>query len=716
MTLLLSALVSLLLVGVFVQLAKRFGLGKSVRRDGPSSHLAKEGTPTMGGVAFLTAAVAVWLLADLKTTDGLSLVLLTLAAGLLGLYDDLLALRRKRQTAAGEDASPGLLARYRLIGQGLVALLFSIYAVQAGRALFGPDILDVLGFTFIIMGSINAVNFSDGLDGLAAGMVAIMLLPFLGVPFVSALVGSLLGFLWYNGKPARVFMGGVGSEALGAALAGTAILAGWGVVSSAVGPRACFRSAVRYDSSRLFSRHRRQTFFQNEPAPPPLRTQWLVGRASRHALLARHRGVRRPRLGPKGWNSMRALVYGLGRSGLAVSRLLARQGHGFVAFDNRLADADRTEVERLGGEVTQRPLDENVDICIAAPGVPYDHADLVGLRTGGLETVGEVEWVYRTVDAPIVGITGTAGKTSATRLLADVLQGAGVDAVAGGNIDPALAEVAAPGRTLVTELSSFQLERCPTLKPRVAVVLNLGVDHLDRHGSVAAYHEAKRAVTRNQTAADLLVYNADDPVLREWAAQSEARTSGFSLTDTAAACLKKDALCLHGEKLLETAELYLQGRHQWGNALAVALAAIELGVNRHKIADGLKNFQGVPGRYALAGTVGGVGFVEDSIATRTLAVRAALEATPEPVVWIVGGVDKGADLADLLPLVRQKVKARRGHRRSWAGVYRGGCRSDRRGRLPTGRGRGGPGVRLPARGSSFCAQTTGAQVLCCWLP
>ncbi|CAN5908395.1 phospho-N-acetylmuramoyl-pentapeptide-transferase [soil metagenome] len=227
MTLVLSALVSLLLVGVFVQLAGRFNLGKSVRRDGPSSHLVKEGTPTMGGVAFLTATVAVWLLTDLKTTDGLSLVLLTLAAALLGLYDDLLALRRKRQAAAGEDASTGLLARYRLAGQALVALLFSIYAVQAGHALFGPDLLDVLGFTFVIMGSINAVNFSDGLDGLAAGMVAIMLLPFLGVPFVSALVGSLLGFLWYNSKPARTFMGGVGSEALGAALAGTAILAGW---------------------------------------------------------------------------------------------------------------------------------------------------------------------------------------------------------------------------------------------------------------------------------------------------------------------------------------------------------------------------------------------------------------------------------------------------------------------------------------------------------
>ena len=227
MTLLLSALVSLLLVGVFVQLARRWGLGKSVRLDGPSSHLAKEGTPTMGGIAFLTAAVVVWLLTDLKTTNGSALVLLTLAAGLIGLYDDLLALRRKRRAAAGEDASTGLLARYRLVGQGVIALLFSIYAVQQGHTLFGPDLLDVLGFTFIIMGSINAVNFSDGLDGLAAGMVAIMLLPFLTLPFVNALVGALLGFLWYNGKPARVFMGGVGAEALGAALAGTAILAGW---------------------------------------------------------------------------------------------------------------------------------------------------------------------------------------------------------------------------------------------------------------------------------------------------------------------------------------------------------------------------------------------------------------------------------------------------------------------------------------------------------
>lgn len=354
-------------------------------------------------------------------------------------------------------------------------------------------------------------------------------------------------------------------------------------------------------------------------------------------------------------DNFRVLVYGLGRSGLAISKLLTRQGHELVAFDDRLTEADSAAVEALGGELTRTPLSEAVDLCIAAPGVPYDNEDLAALRKRGLETIGEVEWVYRTIDAPIVGITGTAGKTSVTRWLADLLQGAGLNAVAGGNIDPALAEVAAAERILVTELSSFQLERCPTLKPRVALLLNLGVDHLDRHGSVVAYHEAKRAITRNQTADDLLIYNSDDPVLKAWAAQSVARTQSFSLTEEATACLNSDILYLHGEPLLETSDLALTGRHQWSNALAVALAASELGVGREMIVAGLKTFKGMPGRYAPAGTLGNIHFIEDSIATRTLAVQAALEATPEPVVWLVGGVDKGADLQDLLPLVQQKV-------------------------------------------------------------
>jgi phospho-N-acetylmuramoyl-pentapeptide-transferase len=218
-----AALLSFFLVGMFVQFAKRFGWGKSVRRDGPQSHLAKEGTPTMGGVAFLIAGVLVWRLTSQPSSDELALVGLIVLASILGWYDDIISLRRKR--AGQKDASTGLLARYRLLLQGLFALLFALYVVSTGRSLMGVAWLDVLAYTFVIVGSINAINFSDGLDGLAAGMSAIMFLLFMHVPIVVCLVGALCGFLWYNAKPARVFMGGVGSEGLGAALAGTAILA-----------------------------------------------------------------------------------------------------------------------------------------------------------------------------------------------------------------------------------------------------------------------------------------------------------------------------------------------------------------------------------------------------------------------------------------------------------------------------------------------------------
>ena len=222
-----SALLSLVFVGIFVQLAKRYGWGKSVRRDGPASHFAKEGTPTMGGVAFLFAAIVSWLLVGGYTPATVAVVLLTVGAGLLGWADDIASLRRKRQMASGRDASTGLLARYRILVQTVLGLAFAIFVVQQGYTLFGRFWLDIPAFAFVIVGSINAINFSDGLDGLAAGLMVILLLPFLGSSYALCLLGALLGFLWYNAQPARVFMGGVGSEALGAALGGFAIIGGW---------------------------------------------------------------------------------------------------------------------------------------------------------------------------------------------------------------------------------------------------------------------------------------------------------------------------------------------------------------------------------------------------------------------------------------------------------------------------------------------------------
>lgn len=223
---LLGALLGLLFTGTFIQVAKRLNWGKSIRSAGPESHLSKAGTPTMGGAAFLLAAALAWLLLSRDLAADLPVVLLVMATALLGLLDDALALQRKRAVALGLEVGTGLLARYRLLGQGVIALAFSVWAANQGHALFGTAWLDVPAYTLIIMGAVNALNFTDGLDGMAAGVAAIILVFFLASPFAGALLGALLGYLWFNAHPARVFMGGVGSEALGAALAGLAIVQG----------------------------------------------------------------------------------------------------------------------------------------------------------------------------------------------------------------------------------------------------------------------------------------------------------------------------------------------------------------------------------------------------------------------------------------------------------------------------------------------------------
>ena len=226
-----AALLGLLATGVFVQLAHRWGWGKVVRDDGPASHRVKGGTPTMGGIAFVTVTLAIAWSVGPRGGDLVAISLLFAASALLGLGDDTVALTRKRARHRGEDsasvgAATGLFARWRLLGQATFALAFGAYAVQAGHGPLGVAWLDVAFLAFVVVGSVNAFNFTDGLDGLAAGVTAIILLLFLGSPLAAALLGALLGFLWYNAHPARVFMGGAGSEALGAAVAGLAILGG----------------------------------------------------------------------------------------------------------------------------------------------------------------------------------------------------------------------------------------------------------------------------------------------------------------------------------------------------------------------------------------------------------------------------------------------------------------------------------------------------------
>lgn len=211
-TLAAALLLSWFLVGLWITLMQSLRLGKQVRADGPQSHLAKMGTPSMGGVAFLLAAGVVYGLSGGDKWAGLWLLVLGMA--LLGLADDL----------AGSLRRP-LRAREKLVVQALMSLIFAVWAAR--QVQYAPyPVLDVLIFTLVVIAACNAFNFTDGVDGLLASVTTVILLPFVGLPIAQAMVGALLGFLWHNAPKATVFMGDTGSMALGALTAGLFILEG----------------------------------------------------------------------------------------------------------------------------------------------------------------------------------------------------------------------------------------------------------------------------------------------------------------------------------------------------------------------------------------------------------------------------------------------------------------------------------------------------------
>lgn len=348
------------------------------------------------------------------------------------------------------------------------------------------------------------------------------------------------------------------------------------------------------------------------------------------------------------------LVYGLGRSGRGAARFLAAQGEQAHWLDARPQPEDLTLMEQLGfqrGGVA-RPY----RTAIAAPGVPIDHPDLLALQANGAEIIGEVALAARMrPEVTLVGVTGTAGKGGTTTLTAQLLRAAGVDALEGGNIDPPLLDIVDRCEVAVVELSSFQLERTAGTRFPVAVITNLGVDHLDRHLTVPEYHAAKLHIMDGQQPGDVLVL----PPL-------EALAGGHL------AALRKYAGARHfvpgqitlagGTPVLDASELPT-GIHP-ANAAAAVLAAEatlhHLGRTQPDLvgtlAQGLRQAQPIRGRFEEVGRLGGIRLIEDSIATRTIAVRSALEQAPAPVVWLVGGRDKGAELAPLRGAAQGRVR------------------------------------------------------------
>lgn len=362
------------------------------------------------------------------------------------------------------------------------------------------------------------------------------------------------------------------------------------------------------------------------------------------------------------------VVLGAGESGVAAALLLKARGIPVFVSDRGLPSAYfLAELEQAGipyeagGHSRSRIL--AAAEVVKSPGIPDELPLISQLDAAGIPVISDIELAGRYSKAHVVGITGSNGKTTTTLWLQHVLQSAGVDAVLAGNVG------VSPCRTLlqrdpavfVTELSSFQLDRMYRYRVNTAVITNITPDHLDRyHHRFEEYVAAKYRILQNQTGEDAYLWCSDDAVLRAANEQfsTAARSLPFGSEDTTPGRVEGNELVVENNGLvlrLPLAQLPLKGKHNLYNAMAVALAALELKVPAAQVVGGLTSFKGVPHRLEDCGEVDGVRYINDSKATNVNSVWYALESMTRPVVWIAGGTDKGNDYAELKELVAAKV-------------------------------------------------------------
>lgn len=332
---------------------------------------------------------------------------------------------------------------------------------------------------------------------------------------------------------------------------------------------------------------------------------------------------------------MRTLVIGGAVSGSAAARLATRLGYRVTVYDADPAVCQSMLAEGFStiGGAWSSDLLTGFELVIVSPGVPERAAPVTDTLEAGLPLWSELEFAARHIDAPLIAITGTNGKTTVTSLVSAMLREAGMRAIGAGNIGTALSD-AAGGRwdAVAVEASSFQLRFIDSFHPRVAVVLNLAPDHLDWHGSVAAYAQAKARIFENQTPDDLLVYDREDDGASRLVRGAAARKAAISFRDGL------EGLSLSIEELPVRDPVFLT------DLLAAAAAAGELGVPIEAVQSAARGFQPAPHRRTRIGIWDDVQWVDDSKATNPHAAVASCRAYPS-VVLIAGGRNKGLDLS-----------------------------------------------------------------------
>ena len=363
---------------------------------------------------------------------------------------------------------------------------------------------------------------------------------------------------------------------------------------------------------------------------------------------------------------VRVVVVGLGRTGCSVARHLLERGARVAVTDSRAEPPELSTLLALGCEVVVRPggfdsaLLAQADLVVVSPGVPTNGPFFDAARARGLSIVGDIELFARAARAPVVGITGTNGKSTVTTLLAQMAARSGLRIRAGGNLGPPALDLLEDAAQLyVLELSSFQLQTTSSLALAAAAVLNVTPDHLDRYTDLRAYAAAKARIFAR---CDVAVINLDDPLVAAMAVRGQ-RTLSFSLRATVGAdyaLMQRDGgnwwLMQHGEALLALAELPLRGLHNAANALAALALAEALALPRAGCLEALRAFAGLPHRTQWLGEIGGVHYVNDSKGTNVGATLAAVAGMQGPLILIAGGDGKAQDFTPLRAAFAGKVR------------------------------------------------------------
>lgn len=366
------------------------------------------------------------------------------------------------------------------------------------------------------------------------------------------------------------------------------------------------------------------------------------------------------------------VVLGAQESGVGAALLAKKLGLPvFVSDAGDIPEPFRKRLEAAGidfeqgGHTVSKVL--AADEVVKSPGIPASASIVRAVRDKGVPMIAEVEFAARHVQAPIVGITGSNGKTTTTLLLHHILKKAGLNAGLAGNVGTSFAAEAARARhdIYVLELSSFQLDGVRSLRPHIAVITNITPDHLDRYDNrMERYVDSKFRITMNQGRDDHFIYCADDPQTREGlrrhAVQARQWPFSIKLPLEQGGSVRDQRLHINLNQTtfdMSILELALQGKHNVYNSLAAGIAARVLEVRKEVVREALGDFQNVEHRLERVGLVNGVEFINDSKATNVNSTWFALESMEKPVIWVMGGVDKGNDYGELRELVRQKVKA-----------------------------------------------------------